>query len=94
VADYPLGYPSWAAYQNSTPTFRVYKRFGTLRNRIILHRQYRLAKLEKQLLELDKSDKEHHKHRISSVRRDEEDNDSKRTKLIEDIERELKEYGK
>jgi hypothetical protein len=94
VADYPLGYPSWAAYQNSTPTFRIYKRFGTLRNRAILHRQHRLARLEKQLLELDKADNDHFNHRIRSVRRDEEDNDSKRTNLMEEIVRELKEYGR
>jgi hypothetical protein len=53
VAFYPLGYPNWAAYQNSNPTFRVYKRFGTLRNRILLHRQQELAKLEVQLNALD-----------------------------------------
>lgn len=70
ASSYPLGYPSWAAYQNLGPTFRVYKRFGTLRNRVILHRQYQLAKLEEALLALDKSDQAQDacRGRIRSIR--------------------------
>jgi len=92
VASYPLGYPSWAAYQNSDPTFRVYKRFGTLRNRVILYRQQELAKLEDQLNVLDIEDDEKHNHRIRSLRRDTADPDSKRMNLIDQIDSKLEHY--
>ncbi|KAF2661877.1 hypothetical protein K491DRAFT_773470 [Lophiostoma macrostomum CBS 122681] len=93
VAEYPLGYPSLAAYQNSHPTHRVYRRFGTLRNRVILYRQWKLAKLEQDLFELDVADdKPSNKHRIQSLRMDQADNSSKRIELIEVIDKELKEY--
>lgn len=94
MASYPLGYPSWAAYQNSDPTFRVYKRFGTLRNRVILYRQQELAKLEDQLNVLDIEDDEKHNHRIRSLRRDTADPDSKRMNLIDQIDSKLEHYGK
>jgi hypothetical protein len=94
VAYYPLGYPSWAAYQNSDPTFRVYKRFGTLRNRVLLYRQQELAKLEDQLNALDAEDNNKHNHRIRSLRRDTADVDSKRMELINQIDAKLKHYGR
>jgi hypothetical protein len=82
VAYNPLGYPSWAAYQNSDPTFRVYKRFGTLRNRVLLYRQQELAKLEDQLNALDAEDNDKHNYWIRSLRRDTAEVDSKRMELI------------
>jgi hypothetical protein len=93
VTSYPLGYPSWAAYQNSDPTFRVYKRFGTLRNRVILYRQQELAKLEEQLNALDIEDNEKYNHRIRSLRKDTADPDSKRMVLIDQIDSKLEHYG-
>jgi hypothetical protein len=93
VSDYPLGYPSWASYQNSDPTFRVYRRFGTLRNRLLLYRQQELAKLEIQLKELDENDARDHNLRIRSRRKDEEDADSKRMQLMDSIDAKLKTYG-
>ncbi|KAF2174896.1 hypothetical protein K469DRAFT_704011 [Zopfia rhizophila CBS 207.26] len=92
VASYPLGYPSWAAYQNSEPTFRIYKRFGTLRNRVILYRQQELAKLEEKLNELDAEDDKHHNRRIRSLRQDRADKESKRMELIDEIDSKLKHY--
>ncbi|KAF2476127.1 uncharacterized protein BDR25DRAFT_300915 [Lindgomyces ingoldianus] len=92
VESYPLGYPSWAAVQNSDPTFRVYKRFGTLRNRVILYRQLELARLEEKLNELDKDDHQKHNHRIRSLRKDTEDKESKRMELIDQIDTKLKHY--
>ena len=94
MASYPLGYPSWAAYQNSDPTFRVYKRFGTLRNRVILYRQQELAKLEEQLNALDIEDDEKHNHRIRSLRKDTADPGSNRMDLIDQIDLKLEHYGK
>lgn len=94
VSAYPLGYPKWAAYQSCDPVFRVYKRFGTLRNRLLLHRQYELAKLEHDLNVLDEKDASEHNHRIRSIRRDVEDDESKRSLLMNTIDGKLKNYGK
>ncbi|KAF2737192.1 hypothetical protein EJ04DRAFT_130378 [Polyplosphaeria fusca] len=93
VDDYPKGYPAWAAFQNSDPTFRVYRRYGTLRNRVILHKQQELAGLETSLNELDEEDSnsKENKGRLGSLRRDKED-DSKRIILMTEIEKKLKEY--
>jgi hypothetical protein len=109
VDDYRPGYPYFAAYINSDPNFRVYRRFGTLRNRVILHRQYELAKLEQQLNELDEKDWNESPIKIQCIRRDQEEGcssagqqtnggassgDSQRTTLINKIDGKLKEYGK
>ncbi|KAK3201734.1 hypothetical protein GRF29_164g468701 [Pseudopithomyces chartarum] len=56
VNDYPKGYPRWAAYQNSDANFGVYRRFGTVRHRLLLYRQQELYKLERELFQLDKED--------------------------------------
>ncbi|KAF2681051.1 hypothetical protein K458DRAFT_85685 [Lentithecium fluviatile CBS 122367] len=94
VSSYPLGYPSWAAYQNSDPTFRIYKRFGTLRNRVLLYRQQELAKLEERLNELDEEDDQDptRNHRIRSLRRDQADTESTRMAIINEIDAKLKHY--
>jgi hypothetical protein len=96
VSSYPLGYPKWAAYQNSDPTFRVYKRFGTLRNRLLLHRQHELAKLEEDLNILDENDaKEKDTNgRIRSIKKDIGDSASRRSELMDTIDVKLKRYGK
>jgi hypothetical protein len=93
VQQYPAGYPQLAALLNSDSDFPVYRRFGTLRSRVILHRQHELAKLEEQLMELDKEDSKSHPHRIQSVRKDEADTGSQRSILVDTIELKLKNYG-
>jgi hypothetical protein len=93
VQQYPDGYPQLAAFQSSDSEFSVYRRFGTLRNRVLLHRQHELAKLEEKLFDLDKSDYKNHPHRIQSIRKDQADTESERTNLIETIDAKLKDYG-
>ena len=93
MEDYPLVYPRLAACINADVNFRVYRRFGTLRNRVILHRQQELAKLESQLNELDAEDSRNYKHRITSIRRDKEDPESRRQPLIDEIDRKIVHYG-
>lgn len=94
IDGYPRGYPQFAATLNSDDNFRVYRRFGTLRNRIILHKQHELAKLEERLNELDKIDDKEHKHRIQSIRKDQCDQGSQRQTLINEIDQKLEHYDK
>lgn len=82
-----------AAYQNSDPTFRIYKRFGTLRNRVILYRQQELAILEAKLKQLDDEDNEKNNFRTRSMVYDKADAESQRMKLIDQIDDKLKQYG-
>lgn len=93
VDSYPRGYPEFAAWANSDQNFTVYRRFGTLRSRLILHRQFELATLEKKLLELDKRDEQTNRYRITSLKDDRNDHKSARTVLIDDIDRRLEHYG-
>lgn len=92
--DYQIGYPRWAAFQNSDPTFRVYKRFGTLRNRLLLYRQFELWELEEELRSLDEKDHQLNNFKTRSLMIDGADTESKRVKLMDQIETKLKQYGR
>jgi len=100
VDDYPQGYPRLAALLNSDPNFPVYRRFGTLHHRVILHRQQELTKLERRLNELDKKDANDHPHRLQSLQWDHDDGvalnqeSSEREQLIDEIDERLKHYGR
>lgn len=72
----------------------MFRRFGTLRSKLIIHLQYELAKLEETLYDMDKLDHETEKKwRITSIKDDKGDEESKRTALLEEIDRKLKHYG-
>ena len=43
-----------AAYEDSDPSFLIYRKFGWLHNRVLLHLQDELVDLEGQLEDLDK----------------------------------------
>jgi hypothetical protein len=45
-------------------------------------------------MEFDKDDSENHPRRLQSIRKDQADTQSERTRLIEKIDQKLKEYGK
>lgn len=64
-----------------------------LRNRVLLHRQQELAKLEDTLNELDATDNVEHRFRIQSIRKDKEDPSSRRQSLIDQIDQKLEHYG-
>ena len=90
MAGNPTGYPQWAAWQSSDEGFRIYKRFGTLRNRMIA-RQHELAALEEELSKLDKEEEADTK-RDFRVRWRVEDSDPKWVDLINEIDAKLTQY--
>ena len=69
--------------------FRFYRRFGTLRNRVLLSRQQELFDLEKRLQEMDNGDQP---SRLHTARYDGENPNLKR-QLLTEIEEKLKIYG-
>lgn len=99
VDDYPQGYPRLAAVLQCDPNFPVYRRFKTLRHRVILHRQQELVQLERQLNDLDREDAEHRPYRIRSLEWDhqvatrEGKSRSEREEIIDEIDSKLKQYG-
>lgn len=99
VDQYPRGYPRLAAFQRSDPDFAVYRRFNTLHQRVILHRQQELVKLERQLNDLDRTDARETPYRLASLEWDHEDalqqgkEQSEREDIINKIEIKLKNYG-
>lgn len=97
VRDYPDGYPQLSAWINTDDNFRVYRRYGELRNRILLHYQLKLAKLEERLEQMDWGDKsssdDRDNYRLSSLEYDQE-RDNRRQGLVEEIEIALEKYGR
>ncbi|KAM3066729.1 hypothetical protein ACMFMG_011932 [Clarireedia jacksonii] len=59
VHDFPEGFPQLAALMNSNDSFALYRRFGRLSDRLLLHLQLKLTRLEKEIDEIDKDDGKH-----------------------------------
>lgn len=56
LEDHPKGYPRQAAYADSDESFMIYRRFGYIHARLLMHRQDELRELEDTLSEMDKKD--------------------------------------
>ncbi|GME36095.1 hypothetical protein BKCO1_17000149 [Neofusicoccum parvum] len=95
VKEYPEGYPQFAAWINTDDNFRVYRRFGELRNRVLLQYQFKLAKLEAVLQKLDEDDSNSKEaednFRLSSIEYD-QSQDDRRQSIIDDIDATLEKY--
>ena len=74
------------------------RKFGWLRNRVLLYRQDELSRLERKLLSMDDEDKEEYAEALQSRKKDDGREDinyeCSRQKLIQDIDDKLKQYGK
>ena len=56
VEDHPRGYPLLSAIKNNNDFLKIYRKFGHLRARLVLHRQIESCKLEEKLIDADKED--------------------------------------
>ena len=94
MEDFPSGYPRVAAFLNSDADSRLYRRFGYLRNRLLLHRQDELVSLAEELAKMDKTDDSnpHRKYRLDLRREDEETTHCARKSLLGRIDKTLKDY--
>jgi hypothetical protein len=93
VGDYQEGWPQLAAYVSSSKNTRIYRKFGYLRNRVMMYKQDEITRYEERLLELDDRDKETDEHRLYSRKVDEQQEVSSRKELISEIDQKIKEYG-
>lgn len=99
LEDYPLGYPRVSYLLNSDDSFMMYRRFGQLHSRLLLHKQDQLREMEEELLALDKRDDKledtqiYLKCRSEDDERDPPKRGRSRKELLEQIEKTLMEYG-
>jgi hypothetical protein len=95
VESCPEGYPHLAAFLDSDENFMLYRRFGYLQSRILLHKQDELRELEERLDQLDKKDAEDSKTKKLLKSRDLDDKrNGPRIALLVTIEKKFKEYGR
>lgn len=100
VDDHPKGYPKLAAFVDSDENFSIFRKYGFLRNRVLLYRQDELAQLERTLIAMDEDDNGTNPDRLQ-CRQTDEDLDHEHTGdpiytrkgLIKAIDDKLKEYG-
>jgi len=88
VEDTPPGYPRFAAWIGSHPSFQICRRFLRLRARLLLYKQDTLVALE---YELDRIDREEIRPLFLGNRR--RDKNGERKEIMKQIELELAEYG-
>ena len=95
VSEYEPGYGKVAAFEDSDPSFSIYRKFGWMHNRILLHLQDELADLEGQLEDLDKWEAQSGNPTKLLCRRLDESvpEESERRKLLELCRKKLEEYG-
>ena len=87
MESFPDGYPRLAALMDSDINTRLYRRFGLSRNRLLLHKQDKIAALSEELKELDKTDERLRPERLTCRRYDEQLGDeSRRSQLLHSLE--------
>ena len=83
-----------AAFEDCDPCFLMYRKFGWLHNRLLLHLQDELSVLEEELEDFDKDEAINSRLVYQrSRRKDELRPDSKRRIMLEVIKEKLEEYG-
>lgn len=94
VNDYKQGYGTVAAFEDCDPCFLMYRKFGWLHNRLLLHLQDELSVLEIELEDFDKDEAINSRPVYQrSRRKDEARPDSKRRLMLQVIKEKLEEYG-
>lgn len=86
--DQPAGYPRFSAHVAGDETHQIYRRFSTLRTRLLLSKQDSLSVLETKLDKIDRAEK--CKAFLGSKRRD---RNQERHNVLFQIEGELAGYG-
>ena len=88
TGDHPAGYPRLSAHIAADETNQIYRRFSTLRTRLLLSKQDSLSVLESKLDKIDRAEK--CKVFLGSRRRD---RNQERHNVLLQIEGELAGYG-
>lgn len=90
---YPVGYGKLAAVEDCDPNFLIYRKFGWLRNRALLHLQDELVELEEDLEALDKLDFIEEPTLLFSRRQNSGPEGLERRELLIKLTQKLAEYG-
>lgn len=91
---YNRGYSTLAAIEDSDPNFLIYRKFGWLRNRLLLDLQDQLVTLEEELHLLDDNDARLcDPGKVLISRRNDESQQTLRQELLKTIRQKLLEYG-
>lgn len=94
VDSYKGGYSTLAAIEDSDPNFLIYRKFGWLRNRLLLDLQDELVTLEEELQLLDDNDERLcDPEDVLISRRNDEMQKTLRQDLLKVIRKKLSEYG-
>ncbi|KAL8950188.1 MAG: hypothetical protein Q9222_003766 [Ikaeria aurantiellina] len=101
VEDHPMGYPRQAAYADSDECFMIYRRFGYIHARLLLHHQDEIRELEATLHDMDLRDSRvpARQSLLRSRDADQEDSETKgpnadtRVALLDRIEEKTLKYG-
>lgn len=101
VEDFPRGFPKLARFLDSDDNFMVYRRFGTVCSRLLLHKQDEISKMEGVLHNMDKMDEraKNEKYLMSRSLDIERDGGvpecwpESRPQLMEKLEKKFVEYG-
>ena len=100
MENYPLGYPRQAALANSDESFMVYRRFGNVHARLLLHKQDELRELEDNLDDMDRRDDKTEQGQRCLQSRDNDENRpaiadrESRSQLLARMEGKTREYGR
>ena len=94
VSDYDPGYGKVAAFEDSDPCLLIYRKFGWLHKRILLHLQDELVELEEQLQGLDEWETlTGNPKKLLCRRLDDAAPDSLRRSLLKESSEKLGKYG-
>ncbi|KAH0565177.1 hypothetical protein GP486_001423 [Trichoglossum hirsutum] len=89
----PMGYPRLAAFMNSDENFKLYRQFGYVHTRVLLHLQYELSSMEATLKNMDGADDRDEDRQLLLRSQDASIHDNpRREKLLKDFRGKLKEY--
>ena len=102
VEDHPIGYPRQAAFADSDESFAIYRRFGYIHARLLMHRQDELRVLERELGDMDLKDNRDEDGQRCLRSREMDDRRSRREErgracrsaLFNQIEEKVLKYGK
>lgn len=91
---YQQGYSTLAAIEDADPNFLIYRKFGWLRNRLLLDLQDELATFEEELELLDANNARlGDPQKVSKSRRNDELQKTLRQNLLKTVRQKLSEYG-
>ena len=88
VEDFPPGLPRFASLVGAHPAFNVSRRFSTVRARLLLYKQDKVARLEAELYEADRTETK--PLFLCSSRRD---NNLERKRILGELDEALNDYG-